>query len=291
MHARRDPQDLLRSGRDRQPLARRAAEPRHRSPRSASSSARSSSATAAGSSTARRGSARGRPRPGGSCTRRSSRSSSGSTALEQRLRARPDVVAGTVRVATVYSVGLHTLPPVMKQCLRRSSRGERAALDTGAPTRSTTACLDGDVDFGIVALPARRPQLEIVPLGHDELVIVAPPGHPLARRAALLPRRARRSALHRASSATFPRASWSTGCCAATASRVTLRDGARQHRDDQALGRSRARRLDPAGARAGQRDPRADAGGAAARRRPASAGPSASSTAARASCRPRRAPS
>src|SRR5688500_18281667 len=32
--------------------------------------------------------------------------------LEQRLRARSDVVAGTVRVATVYSVGLHTLPAV-----------------------------------------------------------------------------------------------------------------------------------------------------------------------------------
>ena len=38
-------------------------------------------------------------------------------ALEQRLRARPDVVAGTVRVATVYSVGLHTLPPAIKRCL------------------------------------------------------------------------------------------------------------------------------------------------------------------------------
>lgn len=45
------------------------------------------------------------------------------------------------------------------------------------------ACLDGDVDFGIVALPARRPQLTIVRLGHDELVVVAPPGHPIARRA------------------------------------------------------------------------------------------------------------
>ena len=45
------------------------------------------------------------------------------------------------------------------------------------------ACLDGDVDFGIVALPARRPQLAIVPLGHDELVIAAPPSHPIARRA------------------------------------------------------------------------------------------------------------
>ena len=45
------------------------------------------------------------------------------------------------------------------------------------------ACLDGEVDFGIVALPARRPQLEVVPLGHDEMVVAAPPTHAIARRA------------------------------------------------------------------------------------------------------------
>ena len=137
---------------------------------------------AAGSSIARRGSARGRPSSGGSCTRRSSRCSSGSTALEQRLRARPDVVAGTVRVATVYSVGLHTLPPVMKRCLADHPKVS-VRLSYRRTDEVYAACLAGDVDFGIVAVPARRPQLEVVPLGHDELVIAAPPGHPIARRA------------------------------------------------------------------------------------------------------------
>jgi DNA-binding transcriptional LysR family regulator len=103
-------------------------------------------------------------------------------AVEQRLRARPDVVAGTVRVATVYSVGLHTLPPVIKRCL-----ADHPSVNVRLSYRRTNevyaACLDGEIDFGIVALPTRRPQLEIAPLGHDELVIVAPPTHPIARRA------------------------------------------------------------------------------------------------------------
>jgi DNA-binding transcriptional LysR family regulator len=102
--------------------------------------------------------------------------------LDQRLRARPDVVAGTVRVATVYSVGLHTLPRVIKRCL-----AEYPSVHLRLSYRRTNevyaACLDGEVDFGIVALPTRRPQLDIVSLGHDELVITAPPGHPAARRA------------------------------------------------------------------------------------------------------------
>src|SRR5215813_9203515 len=103
-------------------------------------------------------------------------------AVEQRLRARPDVVAGTVRVATVYSVGLHTLPPAIKRFI-----ADHPAVNVRLSYRRTNevvaACLDGEVDFGIVAAPARRPGLEIVPLGHDELVIAAPPSHPIARRA------------------------------------------------------------------------------------------------------------
>ena len=102
--------------------------------------------------------------------------------LEQRLRARPDVVAGTVRVATVYSVGLHTLPPAIKRCLAEHPE-VHVRLSYRRTNEVVAACLDGEVDFGIVAVPTRRSGLEIVPLGHDELVIAAPPSHPLARRA------------------------------------------------------------------------------------------------------------
>lgn len=102
--------------------------------------------------------------------------------LDQRLRARPGVVAGTVRVATVYSVGLHTLPRVIKRCLAEYPH-VNLRLSYRRTNEVYAACLDGEVDFGIVALPTRRPQLEIVSLGHDELVIAAPHGHPVARRA------------------------------------------------------------------------------------------------------------
>jgi len=103
-------------------------------------------------------------------------------AVEQRIRARPDVVAGTVRVATVYSVGLHTLPRVIKRCLARHP-GVNIRLSYRRTNEVSAACLDGEVDFGIVALPARRAQLTIVSLGDDELLVTAPPTHSIARRA------------------------------------------------------------------------------------------------------------
>src|SRR5262245_59306118 len=102
--------------------------------------------------------------------------------LEQRLRARPDAVAGTVRVATVYSVGLHTLPPAIKRCLARHPR-VNVRLSYRRTDEVYAACLAGEVDFGIVAVPARRAQLAVEPLGHDELVVAAPLSHPIARRA------------------------------------------------------------------------------------------------------------
>jgi DNA-binding transcriptional LysR family regulator len=103
-------------------------------------------------------------------------------AVEERVRARPDVIAGAVGVAAVYSVGLHTLPAVIKRCL-----GDHPEVHVRLTYRRTNevyaACLAGEVDFGVVALPVRRPQLEIASLGHDELVVTAPPGHPALRRA------------------------------------------------------------------------------------------------------------
>ena len=103
------------------------------------------------------------------------------TALEDRLRQRPDVIAGTVTVASVYSVGLHTLPAPMKTFLRAHPQVNLRLLYRRTD-EIYQACLDGDVDLGVVAIPGRRSQIEIVPLRPDELVLVCPPDHALARR-------------------------------------------------------------------------------------------------------------
>jgi LysR family transcriptional regulator, transcriptional activator of the cysJI operon len=100
--------------------------------------------------------------------------------LEQRVRARSDVIAGNVRVATVYSVGLHTLPPALKVFLQKHPEVQ-VRLEYRRTDYIYAACSSGELDFGIVALPARRAQLLITPLGEDELVLVLPPEHALAR--------------------------------------------------------------------------------------------------------------
>ena len=58
-------------------------------------------------------------------------------------------------------------------------------IDSGGSRLRNGGRAPGEIDLGIVALPAKRPQLEVVSLGSDELVFVAAPEHPLARKKAL----------------------------------------------------------------------------------------------------------
>src|SRR6266700_4511943 len=80
-------------------------------------------------------------------------------AVEDRLRRPPDVVAGLVTVAAVYSVGLHTLPAPMKSFLRSYPQVNLRLLYRRTD-EVYQSCIDGSIDLGVVAIPTRRPQLE-----------------------------------------------------------------------------------------------------------------------------------
>ncbi len=102
-------------------------------------------------------------------------------AVENRLRAKSEVMTGTVRVATVYSIGLHELPPYIKQFMK-SHPQVRVHIEYSRTDKVYEACLNNTIDFGIVALPLRRPNIAVIPLRNDKLVIVCSPDHRLAGR-------------------------------------------------------------------------------------------------------------
>lgn len=102
-------------------------------------------------------------------------------ALESRMHASAAVIAGTIRVATVYSVGLHELPPYIKRFIKAHPQ-VHVHVEYSRTNKVYEACLNNTIDFGIVAFPRRRPQLEIIPLRRDKLMLVCSPEHPLAAR-------------------------------------------------------------------------------------------------------------
>ena len=102
-------------------------------------------------------------------------------AIEERLRARSAVMAGTVRVATVYSIGLHALPPYITRFMKAHPQ-VKVHLEYRRTDKVCDGCLDDSIDVGIIALPIRRSNLVMIPWQEEALVLICSPQHPLARR-------------------------------------------------------------------------------------------------------------
>lgn len=101
--------------------------------------------------------------------------------LEERIHTLTGTVGGTVRVATVYSIGLHELPPAVRRFMALYPKA-KIDLEYSRTTRIVRDVLSGTVELGVVAFPEKRRGLEVVPLRGDRLVLICPPEHPLAKR-------------------------------------------------------------------------------------------------------------
>src|SRR5690349_5829075 len=101
--------------------------------------------------------------------------------VEERLREPAGAVAGVVRLATVYSIGLHELPPYVTRFMKAHPR-VKVHVEYSRTDKVCDACVAGTVDFGIVAFPLRRSNLTVIPWHEEPLVLACAPSHRLARR-------------------------------------------------------------------------------------------------------------
>jgi DNA-binding transcriptional LysR family regulator len=100
--------------------------------------------------------------------------------MEAQLQVVAQRVAGTVRVATVHSIGLYELSTQIKRYLKAYPQ-VHLHLEYSRSTKIYEDALRGQIDLGVVAYPSRRPQITVLPFREDRLVLVCPPSHPLAR--------------------------------------------------------------------------------------------------------------
>jgi LysR family transcriptional regulator, transcriptional activator of the cysJI operon len=103
------------------------------------------------------------------------------SSLQESMHKLSGTVSGTVRVATVYSVGLHELPPVVRRFMELYPSA-KIDLEYSRTTRIVRDVLSGAVELGVVAFPEKRRGLSVVTLAGDRLVLICPPAHPLAQR-------------------------------------------------------------------------------------------------------------
>lgn len=100
--------------------------------------------------------------------------------LHSKLQEIKDIISGTIRVATIYSIGLHDLPPYIKKFLK-SYPTVNVHVEYRRSNQVYEDVLGNVVDLGLVAYPVKENRLEIVPLRKDKLVVICHPQHPLAK--------------------------------------------------------------------------------------------------------------
>lgn len=88
---------------------------------------------------------------------------------------------GELRLASVISIALHNLPPVLKQ-FRKSHPGVEVTVDYRKAEEIYTAVEDGRADIGLVAYPKARPGLRAITCWQERLVLVMSHDHALAKK-------------------------------------------------------------------------------------------------------------
>ena len=101
-------------------------------------------------------------------------------AIHNRMQEIKQVVSGDIRIATVYSLGLHDLPPYVKRFMKDYPE-VNIHVEYRRANQVYEGVLGNIVDLGLVAYPVPDAKLDIIPLRKDRLVLACHPQHPFAK--------------------------------------------------------------------------------------------------------------
>jgi len=96
--------------------------------------------------------------------------------LGDRLQELKNVIGGEIKIAAIYSIGLHELPPYIKE-FRSKYPEVNLDVEYRRSNQVYNAVLNGEVDFGFVSYPVRRNGLHFEPFITDRMVVICHPSH------------------------------------------------------------------------------------------------------------------
>src|SRR5215211_5190667 len=90
-----------------------------------------------------------------------------------------DEVAGQVSLGIIGTTARWLMPPLLTAMTERHPKVRISTVEA-----NTTALLPqvvgGNVDLGVINLPVADPDVEVVPVFEEDLILLTPPDHPLA---------------------------------------------------------------------------------------------------------------
>ncbi|NDB96148.1 MAG: LysR family transcriptional regulator [Verrucomicrobia bacterium] len=92
-----------------------------------------------------------------------------------------NIISGTIRLVAVPSLGLHELPPYIKEFLRAFPQ-VKIQVDYRRSNEVYESIAAGEADVGFVAFPSPRKGLKVETFKKDTLHVICAPGHPLLKK-------------------------------------------------------------------------------------------------------------
>jgi len=102
-------------------------------------------------------------------------------ALEDEVRSLHEQVAGRVRVAAIYSVGLHHMSRYLQEFMSLHPKAN-VRLEYLHPERVLEAVENGEADIGVVSYPRSTRTIHADPWREEPMVLACAPAHPFAGR-------------------------------------------------------------------------------------------------------------
>lgn len=93
---------------------------------------------------------------------------------------------GTVRVASIYSIGLSEISRLRDQFERRHPQAQ-LHVDYLRPDKIYDAVLADQADLGLVSYPVAKRELAVIPWRKERMAVALAPSHPLAAKSILQP--------------------------------------------------------------------------------------------------------
>lgn len=94
---------------------------------------------------------------------------------------------GTVRVASIYSIGLSEMSRLRDE-FARTCPGAQLHIEYLRPDKVYEAVLEGQADLGFISYPEHRRNLTVIPWREERMTVAVYPSHPFAAFELLLPR-------------------------------------------------------------------------------------------------------
>ncbi|MEX2659178.1 MAG: LysR family transcriptional regulator [Acidimicrobiales bacterium] len=90
-------------------------------------------------------------------------------------------VTGNVHLGVIGTTGRWLMPPLLR-AMDEQHPGVGVSVLEGNTTALLPSLLSGSLELALVNLPVDDPDIELTPLFEEDLIVVAPTGHPLAAR-------------------------------------------------------------------------------------------------------------